>query len=87
MIKVFQVGEESEFIIATTSEEAVDDHWDRIGGDDYYGSKEDVPVFVVAIDSKAKFEQEDGSYKEMSFRDFIGNDFVYQGPQVICWQE
>ncbi|ASA20927.1 hypothetical protein [Paenibacillus donghaensis] len=87
MFKVFQVGEESEFIVAATSEEAVDDHWERIGGNDYYETKDAVPVLPINLDAKAKFEQEDGSYKEQSFRDFIGNDFVYQGPQVICWQE
>lgn len=88
MFKVFQVGEETEFIAAMSSEEAVNDHWNRYDQpDEMYGSKENVPVVEVNLDNKGMFEQETGPYKEMSWREFIGEDFDYKGPKLLCWNE
>ncbi|MEC0167402.1 hypothetical protein [Paenibacillus graminis] len=86
MYKIFGVGETAEYIVAETSEEALNNHWDRIGGDDFYGSKEEVPVVQISPEDTGRFEQEDGSYKDMTFGEFL-SDFEYKGPQVICWQE
>jgi len=81
--KLFEVA--GEYIVAQTAEEAIQDHLNRIGQDWY---KHDVlpEPEEVSLDTKGLFEQEKG-YKEMTFREFLGDDFVYSGPQMICWHE
>ena len=79
--RLFEVCEE--YIVAKTKEEAIADHMSRI--DDDYG--EDGPdISEVSLDAKGMFETESG-YKEMTFREYLGEDFEYDGPQLICWEE
>ncbi|WP_161555172.1 hypothetical protein [Brevibacillus sp. VP] len=44
-------------------------------------------VEEISLDMVGNFEQEDGSRKLMSFRDYIGQDFVYEEPTLICWND
>jgi hypothetical protein len=89
--KLFAVGSlgECEYIVADTSEKAVDDHLKRIGNwQDWYRSKDEVEVREVSLDQKGIFETESGDYKEMTFEEFLGDDFIYEGEaQLICWTE
>lgn len=83
--KIFAVGDDRpEYIAAMTAEEAIADHFTRID-DDYYG-EEGPDVIEIPFETVGMFEQEDGSYKKMTFREFLG-DFVYTGPELICWNE
>ncbi|MED1665662.1 hypothetical protein [Brevibacillus laterosporus] len=83
--KLFKVNEEyPEYIVAQTEEEALNDHNER-------GGKEGAVVTIdeveeISLDTVGDFEQEDGS-KLMSFRDFLGQDFVYEEPTLICWTD
>jgi hypothetical protein len=80
--KLFLVGDN--YIVAQTAKEALSDHNER-GGEDFRLSMDDVSE--VPLDVVGMFEQEDGSYKEMTFREFIGEDFVYEKPKCIFWHE
>ncbi|EIJ79140.1 hypothetical protein PB1_16324 [Bacillus methanolicus PB1] len=84
--KIFAVGDDRpEYIVATTKEEAIADHMNRID-EDYYGD-EGPNVEEISLDSVGWFETETG-YKEMTFAQFLGKDFKYTGrPQLICWRE
>ncbi|WP_409174392.1 hypothetical protein [Brevibacillus fortis] len=80
--KLFLVGEE--YIVAQTAKEALADHNER-GGEGYHRTIDDVSE--VPLDKAGRFEQEEGGYKDMTFREFIGSDFVYEKPTCICWME
>lgn len=87
--KIYQVGgDRPEFIIAETVEQAIEEHLSRYDRwENEYDSKDSVPVEEISFDRKGMFEQESGGYKEMTFAEFLGKDFVYDKPQVICWVE
>lgn len=83
--KLFEVG--GEYIVAQTGDEALKDHLDRIGNWQEWYQHDPIPDPIeVSLNTRGMFEQEHG-YKEMTFGEFIGQDFVYTGPQLICWQE
>lgn len=84
--QIYAVGEEAEYIVAQSEQEAVQDHITRIG-EDWYKAGETVPVEVVPFDRSGRFETETDGYKDMTFGEFLGKDYVYDGPQVICWLE
>lgn len=88
---LFQVGSDMpEFIVAQTKHEALEEHISRVG-DNHYSDQEVEEladeISVVDLNKIGSFEQEDGSYKEMTFGDFLGADFKYSVPQIVCWNE
>ncbi|AYB37633.1 hypothetical protein [Brevibacillus laterosporus] len=83
--KLFKVNEEyPEYIVAQTAAEALNDHNKR-GGEGFAVTMDEVEE--ISLDMVGNFEQEDGSRKLMSFYEFIGHDFVYENPTLICWTE
>ena len=83
--KLFRVNDQyPEFIVAQTAEEALKDHNSRSG---YVYAVDMDEVEEVSLDAVGNFEQEDGSRKLMSFRDFLGQDFVYEEPTRIAFSE
>ncbi|MGG3874691.1 hypothetical protein [Brevibacillus laterosporus] len=83
--KLFRVNVEyPEYIIAQTAEEALNDHNER-GGEGFAVTMDEVEE--ISLDSVGNFGQEDGSRKLMTFRDFLGQDFVYKEPAWIAFSE
>ncbi|QDX91086.1 hypothetical protein EEL30_01000 (plasmid) [Brevibacillus laterosporus] len=83
--KLFKVNEEyPEYIVAQTAEEALNDHNER-GGEDFAITMDEVEE--ISLDTVGDFEQEDGSRKPMTFREYIGQDFVYEEPTWISFSE
>ncbi|MGO0058632.1 hypothetical protein ACTID9_00960 [Brevibacillus fluminis] len=82
--KIFQVGEDyPTYIVAQTKEEALELHNSHVEAD-FHESINDVEE--VSAERAGKFETESG-YQEMTFGEFLGKDFVYEKPAVICWSE
>jgi hypothetical protein len=86
--KIFAVGfpMEKEYIVAQTKEEALKNYMNRAGYDQDHWDVKDIEVDVIPFDKVGRFETEEG-WKEMTFREFLGDDFVYTGPELICWNE
>jgi hypothetical protein len=87
--KLFKVNDDyPEYIIARTADEALADHNER-GGVDYAVTMDEVEE--VSLDEIGNFAQANGSYKRMTFRQFIsetlGSDFTYTKPLCICWND
>ncbi|GMX64541.1 hypothetical protein Elgi_38100 [Paenibacillus elgii] len=87
--KIFEVGNcDCEYIVSETRNEALEDHLGRLGKwKEWYSSKEEVFVREVSFEEKGRFETEMDGYQNMTFKQFLGDDFVYNGPQLICWTE
>ncbi|MFB0831434.1 hypothetical protein ACEU2D_17755 [Brevibacillus laterosporus] len=84
--KLFKVNEEyPEYIVAQTAEEALNDHNERGGNEGAVVTMDEVKE--VSLETKGNFEQPNGERKLMSFREFIGQDFVYEEPTCICWTD
>ncbi|CAM5794702.1 hypothetical protein BBOR36S_03594 [Brevibacillus borstelensis] len=82
--KIFQVGEDyATYIVAQTEEEALDLYNSCVDVGDHETIEN---VSEVSFDSKGRFETEHG-YQDMTFGEFLGKDFVYDEPTVICWNE
>jgi hypothetical protein len=82
---VYSVGlDRPEIIVAKTEQEALDDHLVRAGSD-FYKANETPDVSIVHLETTCKFESDDGDYNEMTFAEFLGRDYIYNGPQLICW--
>lgn len=82
---VFMVNNEiPEYIIAQTAEEALADHNQRSGNNHALTLND---VEEIPLDCVGYFDQEDGTYREMTFREYIGEDFDYEKPICICWSE
>jgi len=87
--KLFKVNNDyPEYIIARTAAEALADHNER-GGAEFSVTLDEVEE--VSLDEISYFEQVNGCYKRMTFREFIsetlGSDFTYTKPLCICWNE
>ncbi|WP_134682551.1 hypothetical protein [Brevibacillus migulae] len=82
--KIFQVGEDySTYIVAQTKEEALEYHNSMVDAE-WHETLEGVTE--VPLDKKGRFEAEEG-YQDLTFGEFLGSDFVYEKPVVICWNE
>lgn len=79
-IKIFCIN--GDYIVALKREEAVQDYMNRV--DDCPVDKLDIEE--LSIDKEGRFETENGWVNE-TFAEFLGKDFKYTKPQVICWQE
>ncbi|WP_240415007.1 hypothetical protein [Paenibacillus periandrae] len=83
--QIFSVGlDRPEIIVASTEVEAVNDHLERAGAG-FYGADEALEVSTISLDKTCKFEADDGNYNEMTFAEFLGKDYIYNGPHLICW--
>ncbi|MBG9776107.1 hypothetical protein [Brevibacillus laterosporus] len=79
--KLFKVNEEyPEFIVAQTAVEALNCH--NEGTDTPIGMDE---VEEVSMNYTGMFEQENGTRKEMTFGEYLGEDFKYVGAQCIAF--
>ena len=88
--RIFAIGDPTEYIAAQTAEEAFNDHLTRAGRD-YYKIEDimDLPHDISEIDPEQQWDfwQEYGTLKQMTWAEFIGPDFVYTEPTLLCWND
>lgn len=82
--KIFEVGEDySIYVVAQTKEEALELCNSLVEEADHTSMEE---VSEVSLECNGSFETDHG-YKEMTFEEFLGKDFVYEKPTIICWND
>lgn len=82
--KIFGVGEDyTTYVVSQTKEEALELCNSLVREEDQTPIEE---VSEVSFESRGRFETESG-YQEMTFGEFLGKDFVYENPTIICWNE
>ncbi|RNB90178.1 hypothetical protein EDM59_01645 [Brevibacillus nitrificans] len=82
--KIFGVGEDyTTYVVSQTKEEALELCNSLVREEDQTPIEE---VSEVSFESSGRFETESG-YQEMTFGEFLGKDFVYENPTIICWNE
>jgi len=68
------------------------DHLQRIGNwQDWYGDDLLPEPEEVSLEEIGLFEQEQGGYKKMTYREFIddcfGGEYEFKGAELVCWRE
>lgn len=82
--KIFGVGEDyTTYIVAQSKEEALELHNSHVDAE-WHETIDGVSE--VPFEREGRFEAEEG-YQNMTFGEFLGKDFVYTEPKVICWNE
>lgn len=81
---IYKVSDD--YIVAETQDQALQHHLEAVGSK-WYPEGETPDIEVIPHESLGHFECESGiGYEEKTFGEWLA-DFVYIGPQLLCWND